>query len=1131
MSLRRVTGSATVLAAAIVLAPAASARELSFAERVQAQEAILRVAHAHQIGATEAFENAMPRSRIEQQVRTYLEESAALERFWSTPITAAMLEAEVRRMAARTRMPDRLREMFAALGNDPVLIQECVARSLLADRLARDFFAYDRTIHSDARWRADALLAGLEEGRIDPQAVRPDRSVLEVVRRTAAGHGDRSDADPGRLLLDEALFERYAASLGPAGALAQAGVPPTMTEESDRFEIRVPLAADPDHLQVATYVVPKESWDAWWTRTGARLVRTVVPVVASESFRIPAPVAAPQAACAENSWQNGILDDVPDPRSGHTAVWTGTEMLLWGGEGANSTGYRYDPTTNTWTTMSVVGAPPSRLAHTAVWTGTHMLIWGGRSQSAAFDTGYRYDPAADAWTPISTVGAPAARFEHTAVWTGGAMLVWGGRTLTPLVILGDGGAYDPGTDTWTPISGVGAPSPRLFDTAIWTGERMVIWGGVDGTNTYLADGSRYDPATDTWATTSVTGAPSGRDGHSAVWGGGRMLLWGGGNGSTSFKDGARYDPVADRWFSMATINAPTGVSGHSAVWTGTKMIIWGGRDSFSNVVVRADRYDPASDVWTPSLQAGPFNHDGQSAVWTGQLMVVWGGSTNGMNIGGRYDPATDLWTSTASSPPGAPARRIYHTAVWTGASMIVWGGAGFLNSGGRYDPATDTWTPTTTTNAPAGRYLHTAVWTGSRMIVWGGQGQSNCFISGGNYDPLSDAWTATTIGPLTDIGCKDRTAVWTGQRMIVWGGHNSSGTLVNTGTSYDPVANTAQAIATAGAASARYVHSAVWTGSRMIVWGGSGGAGVMNTGAQYDPAHDSWSPTSTAMAPQGRNEHTVVWSGDRMIIWGGFGVSGVLNDGGSYDPALDVWTPLATAGAPQGRVSAHAVWTGDAMVVWGGQNLGDPIGGGIYDPALDRWAPVSVAGEPTERWYNSALWSGSRMIVWGGTHDGNDQLNTGGQFCACSFRPWYPDGDGDGVGDASAQTTACGQPAGYAATGGDCNDQDPADWAVPGETSGLTFTDAVSIAWTPPSQPGAAGVGYDLLRTTVATDFQAAAACVASDTVLNSATDTQTPAPGQAFYYLVRAENGCPGGAGLLGMTSGGAPIVGRNCP
>ena len=50
---------------------------------------------------------------------------------------------------------------------------------------------------------------------------------------------------------------------------------------------------------------------------------------------------------------------------------------------ANSfnSGGRYNPDANSWTPTSTTNAPGVRYSHTAVWTGDEMIIWGG----AAFD--------------------------------------------------------------------------------------------------------------------------------------------------------------------------------------------------------------------------------------------------------------------------------------------------------------------------------------------------------------------------------------------------------------------------------------------------------------------------------------------------------------------------------------------------------------------------------------------------------------------------------------------------------------------------------------------------------------------------------------------------------------------------
>jgi hypothetical protein len=51
------------------------------------------------------------------------------------PITGEQLQAEMEQMAQRTKQPEVLRELWAALGNDPFVIAECLARPVLVERL------------------------------------------------------------------------------------------------------------------------------------------------------------------------------------------------------------------------------------------------------------------------------------------------------------------------------------------------------------------------------------------------------------------------------------------------------------------------------------------------------------------------------------------------------------------------------------------------------------------------------------------------------------------------------------------------------------------------------------------------------------------------------------------------------------------------------------------------------------------------------------------------------------------------------------------------------------------------------------------------------------------------------------
>jgi len=216
--------------------------------------------------------------------------------------------------------------------------------------------------------------------------------------------------------------------------------------------------------------------------------------------------------------------NVPSPRIGHTAIWTGLEMIVWGGDGDSggsfSSGGRYNPTTNAWTSTRTSQAPSGRGQHSAVWTGTEMIVWGGSGDQGVFNSGGRYAPSTNSWiaTAIPTTGEPTPRTHHSAVWTGSEMIIWGGQ-LEDEGATGSGGRYTPATNSWTPTTTGGSPSGRFYHTAVWTGTEMIVWGGASGgTSSLLNTGARFNPADGTWHATAKTGSgvPSPRTLHVAA---------------------------------------------------------------------------------------------------------------------------------------------------------------------------------------------------------------------------------------------------------------------------------------------------------------------------------------------------------------------------------------------------------------------------------------------------------------------------------------------------------------------------------------------------------------------------------------------------------------------------------------
>src|SRR5206468_820041 len=186
--------------------------------------------------------------------------------------------------------------------------------------------------------------------------------------------------------------------------------------------------------------------------------------------------------------------------------------IVWGVYDGSylNTGGRYHPSTDSWTATNTTNAPEARALHTAVWTGSEMIVWGGAGNGGYLNTLGVYNPSTDGWLATSTINAPSGRCEHTAVWTGSEMIIWGGYD--GVTELNTGGIYNPSTGSWTATNTTNAPEPRALHTAVWDDlhNQMIIWGGWNGAPPDFNTGGRYNPSTDTWIATSPTNAPVGR---------------------------------------------------------------------------------------------------------------------------------------------------------------------------------------------------------------------------------------------------------------------------------------------------------------------------------------------------------------------------------------------------------------------------------------------------------------------------------------------------------------------------------------------------------------------------------------------------------------------------------------------
>ena len=389
---------------------------------------------------------------------------------------------------------------------------------------------------------------------------------------------------------------------------------------------------------------------------------------------------------------------------------------------------------------------PGTLANGTVGTFYSAVL----KASGGSQAGYTWRIAAGA-LPTGLGGLPASGDTTTIVGTPDNAGPWSvtvelsdslgaSARVTYSINIAPAGGGGGGSDT----SLVGAPSPRAGHTAVWAGDTMIVWGGMDNAG-LLGDGAAYNPATDTWRALPASGAPAPRIGHTAIWTGSLMIVWGGSDSLGPRSDGFAYSPTNNQWTPIGT-GGPA-VRGHTATWTGSRMVVWGGRDAFALTISTVNvggQYDPTADTWSAtSLTAAPSARTAHTAVWSGAEVVVWGGlATLGTVVGSgrRYTPLLDRWVTMAGT--FAPVARMAHTAIWTGNQMVVWGGADAagtpLGTGGTYAPGTNRWAPLPLSFTPAARTQHSAVWTGSEMIVWGGRSGTTLLTylqSGGRLTP------------------------------------------------------------------------------------------------------------------------------------------------------------------------------------------------------------------------------------------------------------------------------------------------------------------------------------------------------------------------------------------------------------
>jgi N-acetylneuraminic acid mutarotase len=371
----------------------------------------------------------------------------------------------------------------------------------------------------------------------------------------------------------------------------------------------------------------------------------------------------------------------PERRVGTRAVAAAIVVVLAAGLVALMLGRRdHSPRVETpKPTWTQVGPFPllARYEQSAVFTGREVIVWGGRAAAVngvatpatpkippdALGDGAAYDVGSNSWGVLPS--APIeSRYDAVAAWTGKEMILTGGmRDGTGpsggIEFLRDGAAYDPAHRRWRRIPD--APGCPAFGT--WTGTELVVGGNCANTTRepFMA---AYDPARNAWKR-----LPSHAVATQLVAAGGRVFAWTGDSGP-----GAVLDPTARRWATLPPLpdaqradSFATADNGHLAV-VGLLQ-----RSSEARDIATVDIFDVNRRTWrhfeseavTPALLGSEITNRPNELMWSGGLGYS--------RFLGPSASARPVWSSAGDSPVELGATGESLVPIGPGR-FFVWGG-------------------------------------------------------------------------------------------------------------------------------------------------------------------------------------------------------------------------------------------------------------------------------------------------------------------------------------------------------------------------------------------------------------------------------------------------------------------------
>lgn len=268
------------------------------------------------------------------------------------------------------------------------------------------------------------------------------------------------------------------------------------------------------------------------------------------------------------------------------------------------------------------------------------------------------------------------------------------------------------------------PGPRASGGAVYDGKDVYVFGGVDGSGTYLGTLLKVNPVTGT-ASTPFGVCCTGNYGSGAFWDG-TSAYFTGGTGScigTFCRTVLRLNPAANSFGFLAGGSdvLPTPRWLHAAIHDGQNGYLFGGRSGGGVADLTSIAKFNTTTLSVTTVANLPYAMEQAGAVWTGQHAYIIGGYSSAKGYGSdiiRFTPSTNAVAVVAQLPTGVVAPGV----AWDGLHVYVFGGTnqtrGVIDDIQRFTPSTNE--VSMVARLPKPNVGSHAAWIGQDAYILGG---------------------------------------------------------------------------------------------------------------------------------------------------------------------------------------------------------------------------------------------------------------------------------------------------------------------------------------------------------------------------------------------------------------------------